>query len=364
MHLGDGAAVLYVCGEIGGSSWSGHNTQTWRVHVLLWKSCYISLSQQLFGWGVRWRFVTVTTKLWCQQYVVTIAKTLQLLRCCGVSSFGGKVWDLILSAAHVPGVENGLADSLSRNNSLSCSTGTGQPLPCSQGTNEPSGGKGKLDLWHLEQVAWDLDNNSLAKQVNVSGQKHYLELCWLSSLPLLPLTEHRLCSFVAHLAEEGLQHTKVKGYLLAARHLQILAWGNGRSLCCIMVPSGVHIEGLKLRQAICKSLRPTGGLNDQNIGKVGGSTYLAYVRIPWSIWQQFPGDWLTQLDSSLDYMYPSILWLIIKNFVTNSLTWVGEIASLAWGRKDSDPSLVVCWIGQENERPAGLHHWPPNGGLE
>ena len=114
-----------------------------------------------------------------------------------------------------------------------------------------------MDNRHLEQVARDLANNSLApstKRVYASGQKRYLEFCRLASLSPFPLTEVQLCSFVAHLAEEGLQHTLVKGYLSAIRHLQILG-GMGDPFTASWPLLEYTLKGLKRHQAGCKSLR-------------------------------------------------------------------------------------------------------------
>ena len=83
-------------------------------------------------------------------------------------------FDLTLPAAHMPGFENGPADSLS-------SFHRHRPAG-SQGTSDPFAGKRNLDLRYLEQVARDLANNSVApstKGAYASGWKRYLEFCWL-----------------------------------------------------------------------------------------------------------------------------------------------------------------------------------------
>lgn len=93
--------------------------------------------------------------------------------------------------------------------------------------------KRPLDFRHLECVTGDLANNCLApstKQVCASGQKRCLDFCQRSSLTPFPLAEDQFCSFVAHLAEEGPQHTSVEGYLSDIRQLQILGGWEIRSL--------------------------------------------------------------------------------------------------------------------------------------
>lgn len=87
-----------------------------------------------------------------------------------------------------------------------------------------------------------------------SGQKRYLEFCRLSSLSPFPTTENQLCSFVAHLAQEGLQHSSVRGYLSAVRHLQIMG-GMGDPFVASWPLLEYTLKGLKLRQAKCKSTR-------------------------------------------------------------------------------------------------------------
>ena len=56
-----------------------------------------------------------------------------------------------------------------------------------------------------------------------AGQTKYLDFC--STFPLTPFllkeTEDQLCTFVAHLMDEGVQHSSI-GYLLAIRQLQII----------------------------------------------------------------------------------------------------------------------------------------------
>ena len=55
-----------------------------------------------------------------------------------------------------------------------------------------------------------------------SGQRRYWEFCRVNRLPPFPLPEDQLCTCVAHLVDEGLQYSSVKGYLSANRRLQIV----------------------------------------------------------------------------------------------------------------------------------------------
>lgn len=53
------------------------------------------------------------------------------------------------------------------------------------------------------------------------GSDRYLTFCQQSETPHLPLREAVLCSFVTHLALQGLKHRSIKVYLSATRHMQI-----------------------------------------------------------------------------------------------------------------------------------------------
>ena len=66
--------------------------------------------------------------------------------------------------------------------------------------------------------------------------------------PPLPLTESHLCLFVAHLANEGLKHTSIKGYLSATRRLQIVQ-GLGDPFVASCPLLECTLKGIKLRQA-------------------------------------------------------------------------------------------------------------------
>ena len=99
--------------------------------------------------------------------------------------------------------------------SLITSSGSSKPL---QGTGRPGESRDLRQTMDLRDLARDLINNSLApstRRVYASGQKRYLEFCRKGSLTPFPLSEEQLCTFVAYLMDEGLQHTSIKGYLSA-----------------------------------------------------------------------------------------------------------------------------------------------------
>ena len=56
-----------------------------------------------------------------------------------------------------------------------------------------------------------------------TGQCHYIAFCQDANFQPLPLSEHTLCIFVAHLASEGLTHQTIKSYLSALRHYHIMS---------------------------------------------------------------------------------------------------------------------------------------------
>ena len=114
-----------------------------------------------------------------------------------------------------------------------------------------------MDLRRLEDLARDLINDSLApstRRVYASGQKRYLEFCRSGGLSPFPLSEDQLCTFVAYLMDEGLQHTSIKGYLSAIRRLQIVR-GLGDPFAASWPLLEYTLKGLKLRQAKDKKSR-------------------------------------------------------------------------------------------------------------
>lgn len=109
----------------------------------------------------------------------------------------------------------------------------------------------------MECLARDLINGSLApstKRVYASGQKRYLEFCRAGSLVPFPATEDQLCTFVAHLTDEGLLHSSMKGYLSAIRRLQIIK-GMGDPFAASWPLLEYTLRGVKLRQAKQKDTR-------------------------------------------------------------------------------------------------------------
>ena len=114
-----------------------------------------------------------------------------------------------------------------------------------------------MDLRRLEELARDLINDSLApstRRVYASGQKRYLEFCRNGGLSPFPLSEDQLCTSVAYLMDEGLQHNSIKGYLSVIRRLQIVR-GLGDPFAASWPLLEYTLRGIKLRQAKDKRSR-------------------------------------------------------------------------------------------------------------
>ncbi len=54
-----------------------------------------------------------------------------------------------------------------------------------------------------------------------SAEKCYLSFCFTHHIPPSPVNEKKLCRFVASLANDGLRHISIKGYLAAVRQISI-----------------------------------------------------------------------------------------------------------------------------------------------
>ena len=94
-----------------------------------------------------------------------------------------------------------------------------------RGSGRWVGDTGTVDFPHLETLVRQFVNSSIApstKWAYESGQRRYLTFCKKGSLVPLPLEENQLCLFVAYLADEGLCHSSIKGYLSTIRRLQIV----------------------------------------------------------------------------------------------------------------------------------------------
>ena len=127
---------------------------------------------------------------------------------------------------HVEGRLNVAADALSRDNlSLFCyHVPDAHPSP-TQGAGGVAGNSAaRLDLQKLEETVQFYFTKGLTQstlRTYRSGKERYLKFCSQAILNPLPVSEQVLCSFVSHLAQQGLKHRTIKVYLSAVRHLQI-----------------------------------------------------------------------------------------------------------------------------------------------
>lgn len=130
-------------------------------------------------------------------------------------------------AVHVPGMQNGLADTLSRNNILPADTrgyssSKSHTSRATRATDRPANG---TDISSLEPAIRELFFSGIApstKRNYQSGSRHYTVFCeWFNFHPHFPVSERGLMAFVAFLHREGLSSSTVKNYLAAVRHSQI-----------------------------------------------------------------------------------------------------------------------------------------------
>lgn len=116
-----------------------------------------------------------------------------------------------------------------------------------------------MDIGRLEELVDKYAQCSIApstSRVYLAGQKRYLSFCSCANLSPLPLCEKHVCSYVVYLAEQGLQHSSIKGYLSALRRLQILR-GMGDPFVASWPMLECVLKGVKLKQAKCSVSRPS-----------------------------------------------------------------------------------------------------------
>ena len=108
-----------------------------------------------------------------------------------------------------------------------------------------------MEVRRLDKLVEFFVDGSLAlstKRAYESGQRKYLSFCGRVGAPPLPLKEDGLCRFVSSLAEEGLRHTTIKGYLSAVRKMQIVG-GLGDPFIASWPLLECTLRGVKLSQA-------------------------------------------------------------------------------------------------------------------
>ena len=106
-----------------------------------------------------------------------------------------------------------------------------------------------VELYFSEGLA-----SSTRKAYN-SAKKRYAVFCRERRLTPLPVTEHQLCQFISHLANEKLCHSTIKCYLSAIRHLHI-AEGYGDPGISHMARLEQVLKGIKSLQAKASKKTP------------------------------------------------------------------------------------------------------------
>ena len=108
-----------------------------------------------------------------------------------------------------------------------------------------------MDVWRLDELVGEYVRESVApstRRVYASGQRRYLSFSLEVGRSPFPLNEQKLCRFVVYLAESGLQHSSIKGYLSAVRRLQV-ELGLGDPCMSGWPLLECAVKGVKLRQA-------------------------------------------------------------------------------------------------------------------
>ena len=93
-------------------------------------------------------------------------------------------------------------------------------------------------------------------QRTYASAQRYVCFCISFGLTPLPVSEHQLCQFASHLANETLAHSTIKGYLLAICHLQIASGLPDPAISNMPKPEGV-VKGIKSTQARAQSSKRT-----------------------------------------------------------------------------------------------------------
>ena len=124
------------------------------------------------------------------------------------------------------------------------------PMPrVTSGTGSTSTG---LDLKQLEMLVCFYFAKGLAPstiRAYKSAQSRFLQFCQKGHFTPLPLSESLLCSYVSHLADQGLKHSTLKVYLSAVRYLQI-ASGQGDPFAGVARPRLDYVmRGIKKAEA-------------------------------------------------------------------------------------------------------------------
>lgn len=228
-----GGWKVTVTSDVPGSWGCGAFTSSgeWFQLQLLesWSSIHITVKELLpivlgaVVWGEKWEGKTV--RCLCDNAAVVaiiksgrskVERAMHLIR--SLFFFLAK-FGVVLVGEHIPGIENGAADALSRDNlpSFRLQLPGVQPQP----TAIP---RGDLDRLAHHYFVKGLANST--HKAYQSAQKRYLTFCGVARERAVPAAESTLCKFASSLAREKLKHRTIKSYLSGVRYLHIAEEGD------------------------------------------------------------------------------------------------------------------------------------------
>ena len=127
---------------------------------------------------------------------------------------------------HIAGIHNGVADTLSRDNTQQFFLLHPQAdrLPNRRTPTDTISINSELDLRKIQSAVQHYYQQGLAASTQRSyqfGQRRYLTFCSEIQKSPLPTSEDTLLMFVSYLAQQGLSHTSIKVYLSAVHNLHV-----------------------------------------------------------------------------------------------------------------------------------------------
>ena len=208
-------------------------------------------------WGSKWEGLSV--RFHCDNSAVVALlnvgavrddSLMHLMKCL---SFVSAKFNFVLSSCHIRGIDNTLADALSRNNLplflRSRQQARPTPTPLHLALQDPS--EAGLDIYQVDAAVDFYFQHAIANSTQrtyASAQSRFLSFCREFSLQPLPVNEALLCRFASFLALQNLSHSSIKGYLSAISRLQI-ARGLPDPLISQMAKLEGVVRGIKSQQA-------------------------------------------------------------------------------------------------------------------
>ncbi len=210
-------------------SWGGCGAYTSQGYLFQlplpesWSDIHITVKELLLivlgvaVWGEWWQGMSVSCR--CDNAAVVaivnsgrskMDRAMHLIRCL---SFFLAWWGVSVKCRHIPGVQNGAADALSRNALPSFQHLVPEvnelPSPSRQAVRVPCARDTRLDQGGLDQHVQTFFMRGLADsthRVYRTGQKRYSDFCSKAGLHGVTASESVVCKFVAQLATEGRKH--------------------------------------------------------------------------------------------------------------------------------------------------------------